>query len=347
MNSARVLCIEDEQWLLNDLRDELCGAGYQVCTASSAAEAFGQLEQFSPDLVLCDVMLGADEDADGYSVLRHLRTQRADLQSVPFIFLTALGERDSLLQAKRQGVDDYLVKPVDYDLLLATLSSRLQQVERLSGVRDEQRAVLARRLRSVLVQLPGAVLLCDGLARLHYANQQAQVLLQNHSLWRVDSAGCLSWPQAHSESSERLLAKLQAMCAELGATRHVQTLEMRSSGDNALVSVVKLESGAVNEAPEQQLFALFICNAQSRPVPDEQALRLLFGLTPTEAKVARLLALGLRTEEVAERLFVSHTTVAFHLRNLFMKTGASRQSDLVALVLAAGWTLPQLTEADA
>ena len=60
----------------------------------------------------------------------------------------------------------------------------------------------------------------------------------------------------------------------------------------------------------------------------------LFGLTPTEARVAGALANGARTLDVAEMLDVSTTTIAFHMRNLFQKTGTNRQADLVALILA-------------
>lgn len=60
----------------------------------------------------------------------------------------------------------------------------------------------------------------------------------------------------------------------------------------------------------------------------------LFGLTPTEARVAGALAKGARTLDVAEMLDVSTTTIAFHMRNLFQKTGTNRQADLVALILA-------------
>ncbi|MCW1938452.1 response regulator [Pseudomonas sp. MDMC_285] len=55
---VRVLCIEDERMLLDDLRDELCAAGYEVSTAESAHQAFKLLGEFTPDLILCDVMLG-------------------------------------------------------------------------------------------------------------------------------------------------------------------------------------------------------------------------------------------------------------------------------------------------
>ena len=48
-------------------------------------------------LVLCDVMLGDDDEPDGYFVHQHIRQQRPDLAATPFIFLTALGQRDDLL----------------------------------------------------------------------------------------------------------------------------------------------------------------------------------------------------------------------------------------------------------
>ena len=68
------------------------------------------------------------------------------------------------------------------------------------------------------------------------------------------------------------------------------------------------------------------------------ALRQLFDLTPTEANVARLVAQGLRRDQVAARLGVSPNTVAFHLRNVFDKTGTRRQADLMALILSMPMT---------
>ena len=346
MNPTRLklLCVEDELTLLEDLREELCAAGYEVRTAASIAQAKVCLDQYTPDLLLCDVMLGGDEDADGYALYHYIRRHRPDLSAMPFIFLTALGERGDLLQAKRLGVDDYLVKPVDYDLLLATLSARLQQVARLQNTRRSGRDELAERMRSMLSPLPGAVLLCDGDGHLLYANHRAQNMLQEQALWRVDQAGRVIWPHAQTESVQLLRRNFQQMSAESGEQRRVQSLEMNNSADNALLSLLKFDCAQGSSEPAQQLFALFICNAQSRPVPEEKLLRMLFGLTPTEARVARLLALGQRTEDISQGLSISATTVAFHLRNLFQKTGVARQSDLVALVLAAGWTLPSLHE---
>lgn len=338
---ARILCVEDERTLLGDLLEELCAAGYQVTAAASAAEAVAFLEDgYTPDLVLCDVMLGDSDAPDGYFVHQHIRQQRPDLAATPVIFLTALGQRADLLEAKRQGVDDYLVKPVDYDLLLATLAARLAQIERVRRAQDHDEDVGAiARMREVLAQLPGAVLLCDGQRRLHYANHQAQALMQQNGVWRVEGSGRLQWPDTSAASLQLLQENFDSLAAA-GQGRRVQALEQRHSTESVLLSLVRLDKGA--EALEQQLYGLFLCSAQSRPVPELEALRLLFGLTRSEAKVARLLALGRRTEEVASELSVSAATVAFHLRNLFQKTGVTRQSDLIALILAVGWTLPDL-----
>ena len=63
--------------------------------------------------------------------------------------------------------------------------------------------------------------------------------------------------------------------------------------------------------------------------------------TPTEARVATILTRGVRPAEAAEELGVSQTTISFHMRNLFQKTGTNRQADLVALILAGPMSVTQ------
>lgn len=339
----RVLCVEDQQSLLSDLLEELRAAGYDVRGATSVAEAVEVLDDFMPDLVLCDVMLGDDAQADGYALHQHIRQQRVDLAATPFILLTALDQRKDLLQAKQQGIDDYLVKPVDYDLLLATIGTRLASVGRVRDTHASGHETLLVRMREIFAQLPGAVLLCDGNQALLSANLLAQTLMQEHGLWRVDNRGRLEWPQALPASLQSMQRNIAEMSDAAVGERRVQSLEMSRASDTVLLGLLKLDDAAGASA-EQQLFGLFLCSAQSRPVPDVESLRMLLGLTKAEARVARLLAQGLRPEAVADELHVSAATVNFHLRNLFQKTGATRQSDLVAQVLAVGWALPEMPE---
>jgi len=338
-----VICIEDEQVLLSDLVEELTAAGYRVLAAASADDALRLIDTEQPDLVLCDVMLGSDAGRDGYFIHDHLRRQRPDLAATPFIFLTALGHRSHLLQAKLDGIDDYLVKPVDYAMLLATVRARLNQVERLRSLQPNPQDAALDHLRGVFSQLPGAVLLCDEKHRVLYANPRAQALSER-GLWRCGGDRRLWWPGAERASWQAIQACIKELCELPVGERRVTALASSNGMEQVLVSLLRLDLPSA--APGEALLALFICSAQLRPLPDLDNLRLMFRLTPTEARVALLLAQGCRTEDVAQKLDVSASTVAFHLRNLFAKTGVTRQTDIVALVLAAGWSIPDLAALD-
>lgn len=342
---ACILCIEDEATLLADLVEELNAAGYRVIAASSAEQALLQLEQHRPDMVLCDVMLGGDSTRDGYFIHQYIRGQRPDLADLPFIFLTALGQRSAQLEAKRLGVDDYLVKPVDYDMLLATVSARLAQVERLRGhACGNKQGGFLEHLQNIFSQLPGAVLLCDPDGQVLYANPKAQRLHQEDAVWTRNCRGRLSWPEVKTQSLQTFKQYAAELNAAPAGQRRALALERHGSVGAVFVSLLSI-------APDtpfppdyaDRLLAIFMSCAQSRSLPELETLRLIFALTPTEARVALLLAQGLRSEEVALELGVSASTVAFHLRNLFAKTATGRQADLVALVLSAGWSLPDLS----
>lgn len=345
--SACILCIEDEATLLADLVEELSAAGYRVIAANSVDSALLQLEQQRPDLVLCDVMLGDDSTRDGYFIHQHIRERRPDLADLPFIFLSALGQRSALLEARRVGVDDYLVKPVDYDMLLATVSGRLAQIERLRGHASSNQGRFLEHLQSIFAQLPGAVLLCDPDGQLLYANPKARRMAQEEGIWAQDSRGRLSWCEVKPSSLQTFRQYASELHVAVGA-RRVLALERYSSGGAVFVSLLSLAPGSqMLTESAGNLLAIFVSCVQSRSLPELETLRLIFSLTPTEARVALLLAQGLRSDEVAQELDVSASTVAFHLRNLFSKTGVARQADLVALVLSAGTALPDLSMAAA
>ncbi|MAA99690.1 MAG: hypothetical protein CMN87_08955 [Stappia sp.] len=131
----RIMCIEDERLLLADLVEELKDFGYNTIAANNGAEALEILKSETPDLILCDLMMPR---MDGRAVLQRVRADFPRLERTPFIFLTALATRDDVIAGKRLGADDYLTKPIDYDLLFATVESRLSQVARIDGVYKSQ-----------------------------------------------------------------------------------------------------------------------------------------------------------------------------------------------------------------
>ena len=141
----KILCVEDEPHLLEDLTEELEEAGYLAETAQNGIEAIKCLQAGRPDLILCDMMM---PELDGPGLLQHVRREYRDLDTVPFIFLTAKATREDIIAGKRMGVDDYLTKPIDYDMLLATVESRLREVKRIEDMNQA-------RLQQVENQLLG------------------------------------------------------------------------------------------------------------------------------------------------------------------------------------------------
>ncbi|WP_116653405.1 DNA-binding response regulator [Pelagibacterium sediminicola] len=200
---AVILCIEDEAQLRRDIADELAEAGYGVIEAGSGEEALAILDETAPDLILCDISMPG---LNGYDVLAAVQGKGAAYAEIPFVFLSALADPRQVVDGKKLGADDYLVKPIDYDLLLATVGARLRQIERIRA---------------------------------------------------VSHAG----------------------------TADTDTLASR------------------------------------------------FGLTATEARIAKALMDGHPLADIARDFSVSRTTVAFHMRNIFDKTGTNRQAALVSVLL--------------
>jgi len=130
-SDLRILCVEDEPEILSDIVDELNHAGFSVEGAANGEEALQKIEALAPDLVISDIQMPG---LDGLSLLRELRGRELPGSTVPFIFLTAFGDNRHLIEGRQAGADDYIVKPIDYDLLIAAIESRLAICAR----RDEQ-----------------------------------------------------------------------------------------------------------------------------------------------------------------------------------------------------------------
>ncbi|MEC9368456.1 MAG: response regulator [Pseudomonadota bacterium] len=125
---ATILCIEDERSLRDDIVEELSDAGYKVLQAENGQQGLETILAEKPDLVLCDLSMPV---MGGREMLSELRNKHPEFDSMPFMFLSALMERKVLLEGLRLGADDYLMKPVDYDVLLLKVQTALKRVQRL------------------------------------------------------------------------------------------------------------------------------------------------------------------------------------------------------------------------
>ena len=120
MSGARILVVDDEQHILRALQTNLRGAGYEVVTAATAADALAAAATNPPDAVILDLVL---PDGHGTSVTRELRTWL----SVPVLVLSAIGDEQEKVGALDAGADDYVTKPFGMDELLARLRAAMRR----------------------------------------------------------------------------------------------------------------------------------------------------------------------------------------------------------------------------
>jgi DNA-binding response OmpR family regulator len=123
----RILCIEDDSETAALIAEELTDRGYRVSVAYNARDGLAAILKAAPDLVLADVSMPV---MSGFDLLERVTTLEPRFALVPFVFLTALADHDNELKGWRLGADDYLTKPVDFDVLAAVIASRLKRVAR-------------------------------------------------------------------------------------------------------------------------------------------------------------------------------------------------------------------------
>jgi two-component system, OmpR family, KDP operon response regulator KdpE len=118
--SARILVVDDEPQFLRALVTNLRGAGYEVETAATAAEALAAAGLRPPDAIILDLLL---PDGSGIEVCRELRTW----SDAPIVLISAVGEEEEKIAALDAGADDYVTKPFAIGELLARLRAALRR----------------------------------------------------------------------------------------------------------------------------------------------------------------------------------------------------------------------------
>ena len=124
----RILIVDDDPILLQFIGEVLRHAGYDTVSASSGAQAIAQIEAREPDMALLDITMPG---MTGLELARHLN----ELTTVPFMFLSAIGDADSARQAAAYGAVGYVVKPVDAERLMAAFEAGLARADEIRQLR--------------------------------------------------------------------------------------------------------------------------------------------------------------------------------------------------------------------
>jgi putative two-component system response regulator len=148
-----VLIVDDEYIGRETLQSVLEGEGYELEMAENGFQAIEKAKQLLPDVILLDVMMPG---MNGFEVCQRIRSD-PQIAEIPIIILTALDDRESLLNALKAGADDFISKPFDrYELRARLLGiTRLNRYQKLLQERAKLREANAQLLNAYEATIEG------------------------------------------------------------------------------------------------------------------------------------------------------------------------------------------------
>lgn len=234
MTRTRILIIEDQPDLREDIVETLNLEGFEAAGADNGVSGVELIRSFKPDLIVCDITM---PEMDGYGVLEYVREQ-SEITTMPFIFLTARTDRVHMRQGMVRGADDYVTKPFEVTDLLESIYTQLKKrtgvhnlIEtRLNELRENIITALPHELRTPLNTILGfsemLILeaeqiqpeqITDWAGHIHSAAQRLYHLVENY-LFYVRLQLALQFPE---KQQEFVVARLQdaRMIMEMQATK--------------------------------------------------------------------------------------------------------------------------------
>ncbi|MFA6233868.1 MAG: response regulator, partial [Bacteroidota bacterium] len=179
---TKIAVIEDDVIVRETIIERLSEAGYYVVSAENGLHGIDLIHEQLPDLVLCDVMM---PNLGGFGVLEYVRKDPAT-ELIPFIFLSALSDKNDLRKGMLSGADDYLTKPFTREELLNAVEVRLQKrqsyTQKMHSALDQFRDSLSRSLPHEFLTPLNSILGISHLLKTHmdeFAEEEVSEMLSN------------------------------------------------------------------------------------------------------------------------------------------------------------------------
>ena len=131
-SNGSVLVLDDDVSFLSVIKQILQDGGYYCFVTTTGEEGLQVLETMTPDIVLCDINFSKPH-MSGFAFYERFRSNDKFLLT-PFIFLSALDQDVLIRTGKKLGADDYITKPIDTEMLLATIEGKLRRSRELRRI---------------------------------------------------------------------------------------------------------------------------------------------------------------------------------------------------------------------
>jgi two-component system sensor kinase len=132
MNKKKILLVDDELNVRETTSEFLVLKNYDVKSVANGQEAIDLLDNWTPDLIICDIMMPV---MNGHQLHRIIKENKS-LSAVPFIFLTAKKENNLMRKSMLDGVDDFVSKPFKTRELLKIIETKIERFQKIKNVHN-------------------------------------------------------------------------------------------------------------------------------------------------------------------------------------------------------------------
>ncbi|UVJ44642.1 LuxR C-terminal-related transcriptional regulator [Pseudomonas sp. LS1212] len=224
----------------------------------------------------------------------------------------------------------------------ALLAQFIPHLERSIKIHMQLNRIEAERnlYSGAVDQMAVGTIILDEAGKVLQTNQVADRLIQEKDGIKLVNDG-LQVGTARDTQEFRRLVKQSLLSQKSSNPSVVEALRVqRPSGRADLGIIVRsVPLSAWSEGKQCPTVVIFISDPEQQSTAPQEIVRALFDFTPAETQLAMLLANGLTLDEASEELGISRNTSRAHLRSTFSKTGVTRQTMLVRLILRSVATL--------
>ncbi|MEI6140838.1 MAG: response regulator [Mariniphaga sp.] len=311
----KILIIEDAKILRESIVDSLLLEGFEVIQAENGNNGILMAQEQNPDLILCDIMM---PDMSGYDVLQVLNSDNSQ-NTCPFIFTTALGERENIREGMDLGADDYLVKPFTINELLKAINTRLHKRLLIETQIRSKLEKIEAELKAKSVELNELIKNQQlELAKVYTLNTQITKQLSDHHAKLMEDV----------YRSNEINSSLRVMNNEL--TEELQKPDLPTDRKKV---IVKLRSKIRNRSVLKNSWTLFQMKFdQIYPHFKERVTSKFKNLTQQDIVIISATFINMDTEQLSLILCISRESVRKKRYRLKMKLGLGIDVDLAQFI---------------
>lgn len=346
----KILVIDDDLLQLKIIQNILASENYDVCFANNGAQGIQKAFEYNPDLILCDIKMGA---IDGHHVFNVLK-ESSLLDQVPFMFMTSNSELKDIRTGLDLGADDYFIKPLDNEVLMKSIKKRLNKFRKLKEIGKQEFNTLFKITPNGIFLFDGDIIFNVNPALQNMTGRNGENLKFKTIEELIDTVSYLSIEDKINRCSMGLLdsfkEKVFLKTAKMGLIEvnlHVSVYEkfstyslmlglitpMHDEGDgndgflSGVHGVLKQGKVVVNETFERHLTEVL----RKTDTNLECCGHGFF--SRREIEVLCLSMEGLPMKQIADKLSISDRTVEKHRANLMERTNSKNMIEVIVFAL--------------